>query len=225
MSSALIAVVLLGLACAANPWGIMIAILLLNAKRGRAVVWCYAAAWTGMISLALVVILAGIGAFLEAGSSGASKAASVVQLALGLVLLGFGLKRVRGDRRVASREHPAEAPPMPRWLQAIENISYAPAFLLGIYSLTWPMVIAAAGEILAADVTTAQMIALAVVFVVLGSSTVVGVAAFGTFAARRSEALLGRMRGWLTLHNRAVINGILLVLGVALSARGLSGLL
>jgi len=60
---------------------------------------------------------------------------------------------------------------------------------------------------------------------VLGSSTVVGVAAFGTFAPGRSEPLLGRMRGWLTLHNRAVINAILLVFGVALSARGLTGLL
>ena len=114
---------------------------------------------------------------------------------------------------------------MPRWLLAIESISYVPAFLLGIYSLTWPMVIAAAGEILAADVTTTQMLALAVLFVVLGSSTVVGIAAYGTLAPGRSEALLGRMRHWLTLHNRAVITVILLVFGVALTARGVTGLL
>jgi Sap, sulfolipid-1-addressing protein len=225
VSSDVVAVVLLGLACAANPWGIMIAILLLNAKRGRGVVWSYAAAWVGTMSLALAVILAGLGAFLESGSAGASKTAAAIQLALGIVLLGFGLKRVRGDRRAATSEGPPGTPPLPRWLHAIENISCVPAFVLGIYSLTWPMVIAAGGEILAAGVTTTQMVALAVLFVVLGSSTVVGVAAFGTFAPGRSEPLLGRMRGWLTLHNRAVINAILLVFGVALSARGLTGLL
>jgi hypothetical protein len=60
---------------------------------------------------------------------------------------------------------------------------------------------------------------------VLGSSSVVAVAALGTFAPRRSAAFLDRMRAWVTAHNRAVITAILLVLGVFLAARGLDGLL
>lgn len=219
MSSALASVVLLGLACAANPWGIMIAILLLDARRGHGVVWTYVLAWSGSISVVIAALLAGLGAVFASGSDSANTAVSWILLVLGVVLLGFGVRRLLSPQDEAA---PAETP---RWLRAIENISYPAAFVLGIYSATYPMVIAAAGEILRADTTTGETAALAALFVVLGSSSVVAVAALGTFAPRRSAAFLDRMRAWVTAHNRAVITAILLVLGVFLAARGLDGLL
>ena len=84
--------------------------------------------------------------------------------------------------------------------------------------------IAAAGEILRANTSTRETLALATLFVILGSSTVVLVAALRTFAPGRSAAFLDRMHAWLTSHNRAVITTILLVLGISLTARGLGGL-
>jgi hypothetical protein len=87
------------------------------------------------------------------------------------------------------------------------------------------VVIAGAGEILRGETTTGETAALAALFVVLGSSSVIAVAALGTFAPRRSAAFLDRMRAWVTAHNRAVITAILLVLGAYLGARGLQGLL
>jgi len=66
------------------------------------------------------------------------------------------------------------------------------------------------------------MVALAVLFVVLGSSSVVAIAAFGTLAPSRSAPLLDRMREWLTGHNRDVISAILLIAGLALSARAIT---
>jgi hypothetical protein len=217
-SSVLASVVVLGLGCAANPWGIMIAILLLDARRGHGIVWAYVLAWTGAISVVLVALLAGLGAVFESGSDSASTAASWLELALGVVLIGFGARRLLGSR---GEEAPTETP---RWLRAIENISYPAAFLLGIYSATYPLVIAAAGEILAADTSSAETTALVVLFVALGSSTVAGVAALGTFAPSRSAAFLERLRAWVTAHNRAVITTIVLVLGGYLAARGLEGL-
>jgi hypothetical protein len=103
-------------------------------------------------------------------------------------------------------------------------MSYIPAFLLGVYSATWPTVIAAAGEIVRAGVSTSHTVALCVLFVVVGSSTVVAVAAIGTFSDR-SDELLARLRLWLTVHSRAVITTLLLAVGTLLSVRGLSGLL
>ena len=219
MSSALASVVLLGLACAANPWGIMIAILLLDARRGLGIVWTYVVAWTGAISVVLAALLAGLGAVFGSGSDSANTAVSWVELALGVVLLAFGV------RRLLSAQVEEEAAATPRWLRAIENISYPAAFLLGIYSATYPVVIAAAGEILRADTTTAETAALAALFVALGSSSVIAVAALGTFAPSRSAAFLDRLRTWVTAHNRAVITAILFVLGAYLAARGLEGLL
>jgi hypothetical protein len=217
-SSALGSVVVLGIGCAANPWGIMIAILLLDARRGHGIVWTYVLAWTGAISVVLVALLAGFGAVFESGSDSANTAVSWVELALGVVLIGFGVRRFLGSR---GEEAPAETP---RWLRAIENLSYPAAFLLGIYSATYPLVIAAAGEILRADTSSAETTALVVLFIVLGSSSVAGVAALGTFAPSRSAAFLERMRVWVTAHNRAVITTIVLVLGGYLAARGLQGL-
>lgn len=219
MSAALASVVLLGLACAANPWGIMIAILLLDARRGHGVVWTYVLAWSGSISVVIAALLAGLGAVFASGSDSANTAVSWMLLVLGVLLLGFGVRRLLSPQDEAAPEE------TPRWLRAIENISYPAAFVLGIYSATYPMVIAAAGEILRVETTTGETAALAALFVVLGSSSVVAVAALGTFAPRRSAAFLDRMRAWVTAHNRAVITAILLVLGVFLAARGLDGLL
>ena len=218
-SSTLAAVIVLGIGCAANPWGIMIAILLLDARRGHGVVWTYVVAWTGAISVVLAALLAGLGTVFGSGSDSSGTAGSWIVLAIGLVLLAFGLRRLL-QRGQGDGNAPAETP---RWLQAIENISYPAAFLLGIYSATYPLVIAAAGEI--ARVETSEAIGLAVLFVVLGSSSVAGIAALGTFAPDRSAAFLDRMRAWVTAHNRAVITAILLLLGALLAARGLEGLL
>ncbi len=218
-SSSLASVVVLGLGCAANPWGIMIAILLLDARRGHGIVWTYVLAWTGAISVVLVALLAGIGAVFASGSDSANTAVSWLELAIGVVLVGFGVRRLLGPR---GEEAPTETP---RWLRAIENISFPAAFLLGIYSATYPLVIAAAGEILRADTGSAETTALVVLFIVLGSSSVAGVAALGTFAPSRSASFLERMRTWVTAHNRAVITTIVLVLGGYLAARGLQGLI
>jgi hypothetical protein len=218
-------VVALGLGCAANPWGIMIAVLLLDARRGHTVVWTYVAAWVASITVTLVVLLSSLGAVFTAGSDGASTAASVIEVVLGAALVMWGAARIRQARR--ARDAPSAETPtqeLPRWLRAIENLSYPAAFLLGIYSATYPFVIAAAGEIVKAGGSASETAALALLFVVLGSSTVVLVAALGTFAPDRSGTYLSRMRGWLTLHNRAVITAILLVFGATLTARGVSGL-
>jgi Sap, sulfolipid-1-addressing protein len=227
LSAELTSVVLLGIGCAANPWGIMIAVLLLDARRGHGIVWAYVVAWIGAITVVLTALLAGFGAIFESGSDSANTAAAAVELILGLALLGWGLQRLLAARRASTSArpaHPSAPVQLPSWLRAIESISYVAAFLLGIYSATYPLVIAAGGEILRADGNTAETTALAVLFIVLGSSSVVAVAALGTFAPRRSAPLLERMRAWLTVHNRAVITAILLVLGVSLTARGLTGL-
>ena len=224
MSSDVTSVILLGLACAANPWGIMMAILLLNAKRGLWVVWAFVAAWVASISVTMALLLLGVGST-STSSSTTSKAVSIVEIVIGLALLGFGARSLLKARR--ARSSPATEKleqKQPGWLRAIAEISIVGAFLLGIYSATYPVVVAAAGEILRADVSAADQTTLAVIFVIVGSSTVIAVAALGTFAPSRSEAFLARMRAWLTVHNSEVLTAILLLFGVALVSRGIQSL-
>lgn len=216
-------IVLLGLACAANPWGIMVAVLLLNARRGLWIVWAYVVAWMASISVVMALLLAGVGST-SASSSTTNKGVAIVDLVIGLALLAFGVVRILRARKGASLSTAEAEAKQPGWLRAIEEISIIGAFLIGIYSATYPVVVAAAGEILRDDLSASDQVALAVLFVILGSSTVIGVAALGTFASARSGPFLARMRTWLTAHNAAVMTGILLVFGLALTARGLQTL-
>jgi len=200
------------------------AVLLLNAKRGLWVVWAYVAAWVAAISVTMALLLLGFGST-STSSSTTSKAVSIVEIVIGLALVGFGarsLLKARRERSAAPTEKLEQK--QPRWLRAIAEISIVGAFLLGIYSATYPVVVAAAGEILRSDVSASDQATLAVIFVILGSSTVIAVAALGTFAPSRSASFLARMRAWLTLHNSEVLTAILLVFGVALIARGIQSL-
>ena len=88
LSSALASVLLLAIACAANPWGIMIAALLLEARR-PGVVWAYVLAWVGSLSVGLALLVAGFGALVESGSKSASTATAVVELLLGVALAAW----------------------------------------------------------------------------------------------------------------------------------------
>ena len=200
------------------------AVLLLNAKRGLWVVWTFVAAWIAAISVTMALLLLGFGST-STSSNTTSKAVSIVEIVIGLALVGFGarsLLKARRERSAAPTEKLEQK--QPRWLRAIAEISIVGAFLLGIYSATYPVVVAAAGEILRADVSAADQTTLAVTFVIVGSSTVIAVAALGTFAPSRSASFLARMRAWLTIHNSEVLTAILLLFGVALISRGIQSL-
>ncbi|MCY7303447.1 MAG: GAP family protein [Thermoleophilia bacterium] len=147
------------------------------------------------------------------------------EIVLGLALLGFGartLLKARKERSEPPGEHREKE--QPGWLRAVAEISVFGALLLGIYSATYPVVVAAAGEILRADLSDADQATLAVLFVVIGSSTVIAVAALGTFVPSRSAPFLARIRAWFTVHNGEVITAILLLFGLALTARGIQSL-
>ena len=112
----------------------------------------------------------------------------------------------------------------PGWMRAIENISYIPAFLLGVYSATWPTVIAAAGEVARAGPSTPANGGLVCAFRRRGLLDCSG--------RRRYRHVLGSLGRtprasptWLTIHSRAVITALLLAAGTLLCVRGLSGLL
>jgi len=217
MSSAFWSVVGLGCGCAANPWGIMCAVLLLDARRGPVVVWAFVAAWIVSLGVVVTVLVGGL-ATVTSSTDGPGTAAAWLELTLGVVLLAFGIRRI-------ARRAPADpgTDGQPRWLRAVEEITIVQALLLGIYSATYPFAVAAAAAILESEPTADEAAALSIVFVAVGSASVVAVAAIGTLAPARSDAFLCRLRAWLVRHNRAVLTAILLAFGVVLTTHGLRG--
>ena len=217
MSSAFWAVVALGCGCAANPWGIMCAVLLLDARRGPVVVWAYVAAWIVSLGVVVVVLVGGL-TTVTSSADGAGTAAAWAELALGVVLLAFGV------RRIAQRA-PLDlgTDGQPRWLHAVEQITIVQALLLGIYSATYPFAVAAAAAILESQPTAAEATALS------SSSWVSGRPPSSRSRRSGRSPRVGLLQSsgvyarGLVRHNRAVLTAVLLAFGVVLTTHGLRG--
>ena len=63
------------------------------------------------------------------------------------------------------------------------------------------------------------------IFMVIAASTVAVPVLGYAVGRKRMAGPLESLRGWLTLHNRAVMATLLLVIGVVLIGKGLGGLL
>ena len=86
------------------------------------------------------------------------------------------------------------------------------------------MCLAAGTTIGAAHLSTGDDIVVVAVFTVLAASTV-AIPVIGFLAARdRMEAPLNDLRGWLTQNNAVVMGVLLLVIGVDLIGKGITGL-
>ena len=219
MSSAFWAVVALGCGCAANPWGIMCAVLLLDARRGPVVVWAYVAAWIVSLGVVVVVLVGGL-TTVTSSADGAGTAAAWAELALGVVLLAFGVRRIA--QRAPAR--PGERTGSRAGSMRSSRSRSSRRCLLGIYSATYPFAVAAAAAILASRPTAAEAAALSARL--RGSR--VGLRRRGCVRSGRSPRS-GRIqssdvyaRGSSATTGR-VLTAILLAFGVVLTAHGLRG--
>jgi hypothetical protein len=60
-----------------------------------------------------------------------------------------------------------------------------------------------------------------IVFVLIGSLTIAGPVVYYLLGGEHAKTELDQLKGWLTVHNAAVMAGVLLVLGADLIAKGL----
>jgi threonine/homoserine/homoserine lactone efflux protein len=115
---------------------------------------------------------------------------------------------------------------MPKWMGAIESVTPVKAIGLGILlSAVNPknliLTIGAAAAVAQSGVSTSDAVVTLVVFVVIGSlSIIVPVLAY-LFAGERARTMLDGWKAWLQQHNAAVMTVLLLVIGVVLLAKGL----
>ena len=112
---------------------------------------------------------------------------------------------------------------------AIETFTFGKALGLGfLLSAVNPknllMCLGAGTTIGAAHLSSGEDIVVVAVFTVLAASTV-AVPVIGFLVAReRMESPLNDLRGWLTQNNAAVMGVLLLVIGVDLIGKGITGL-
>ena len=213
----------LAVGVAISPIPIIAIILMLLSKQAGPNSTAFLAGWFVGITGALivVVVLAGVGGL--GTSSGPASADSWLRVGLGVVLLFLGWRDWR------RRPKPGETAKLPKWLSTIESITPLKASGLGLLlSAVNPknLLLIVAGGVAIAQAATgfgSNAGAIAVFVVVAASSVAVPVVLYRVLGQRAQETL-DSMNRWLTANNAAVMAVLVLVIGVVLIGKGITGL-
>ncbi len=212
----------LALGVAISPIPIIAIILMLLSKKAGANSLAFALGWVVGVTGALTVVILASGA-IGTGSGGApSHGVSVVKIILGVLLLLVGLRNWK------KRPKAGEPVVLPKWLQAIESITPAKSGGLGVaLSAVNPknlLLIVGGGLAIAnAPTSTGGKVVAAIVFVVMAISTVVTPVVLYRVLGTRAQSTLESLNAWLQANNTTVMAVLMLVIGVVLIGKGLSG--
>jgi threonine/homoserine/homoserine lactone efflux protein len=210
----------LALGVAISPVPVIAAILMLLSPRAKVTSVGFLLGWLVGIIVAVTVFTL-LASVLPASDGTASKPIQgVIQLLLGAGLLLLAIRQWRG------RPKAGEEPKMPKWMQAIDKVSFPLALGLGfLLSAVNPknlLMAAGAGvEIGSAGLDTGQIVLVIAVFTLIAASTVLVPVVGYLIAADKLRAPLDALRVWLGKENAIIMAVLLLVIGVDLIGKGI----
>ncbi|MDE0545203.1 GAP family protein [Microbacterium sp. C7(2022)] len=208
------------LGVAVSPIPIIAAILMLLSPKARVTSVGFLLGWVVGIVLASTIFTL-LASVLPSGDDDApTPIKGIIHLVLGALLLVLALRNWR------KRPGPGEEPEMPKWMQAIDSMSFAGAAGLGaLLSGVNPknlLLSASAGVTIgSAALGTGLTIAAIAVFTLIAASTVLVPVVGYLLAADRLRGPLDALRGWLARENALIMALLLLVLGVVLIGKGI----
>ncbi|HEX4435062.1 MAG TPA: GAP family protein [Acidimicrobiales bacterium] len=205
---------------AISPVPIIAVILMLFSNRAKVNGPAFLVGW--VLSLAVVstviYVIAHDGSV--ATSTTADDSVSWGKIVLGLALLALARRNWR------KRPAPGAEPEMPKWLATVESLSPVKAFglavvLAAVNPKNLILTAGAAAGLAQLGLSTSDAIVAIVVFVAIGSLTIVGPVLYALFGGEKARSSLDSAKAWLTTHNAAVMAALFLVFGVDLIAKGL----
>jgi hypothetical protein len=201
---------------AISPVPIIAVILMLFSNRAKVNGPAFVVGW--VVSLAvvstLIYVIAHDGSV--ATSTMADDSVSWGKIVLGVALLALARRNWR------KRPVPGAEPEMPKWLATVESLSPVKAFgLAAVNPKNLILTAGAAAGLAQLGLSTSDAIVAIVVFVAIGSLTIVGPVLYALFGWEKARTSLDSAKSWLTTHNAAVMAALFLVFGVDLIAKGL----
>jgi threonine/homoserine/homoserine lactone efflux protein len=207
---------------AISPFPIIGSVLFVGTPRGRVngpafVLGCA----LGIALVGAIVLLAAGG--LSASDEGAPATwVSVLQLALGALLVLAALKQWRGRPRAG------EEVPTPKWMTAVDGFGPPKAFgaglvLGGINPKNLLLTVAGAASIAQTGIPAGEQALALAIFVVIGCLGVTAPVAIAFGMGDRSRGLLDEIKTWLTRNNPAIMVVILALIGAKLIGDGIGG--
>ena len=211
----------LGLAVAfTSPVSVVTVIVLLSMPSGRRRAIAFVCGW--------LVAIAGIGAlavFVLHGqdfgsrSSTPSRAASALEVLLGSLLLIWAVVAYR------RREPSKGGQSTPKWLDRIERTHWLLAIAVGAVMLSYGLSLAAASEILKANVSRLDAGVAVAVFALTSILTVAAPIVVALVAPDRAAQRLEAWKTWLLGNSRAAALVVLMIVGAFLIFKGVKDLI
>jgi hypothetical protein len=172
-------------------------------------------------AVALFALLPGLLAMQD--SSGSSRAAAVIKIVVGVLLVVLALRQWRGR---AARGDRAE---LSTWMAGVDSMAPGKALVLGLLlSAVVPknlLIALSAGVIVAeAGLSVGQASVVIVVFTAIATSTVAVPVVTHLVAPSRMRGPLERLREWLVENNAAIMGLVLLMIGVVMIGNGIASL-
>lgn len=205
---------------AISPIPIIAVILMLFSRRARVNGPAFFLGW--VVSLAAVCTVVYV---LSHDGNVATGTTASDSVSWGKIVLGVALVLLA---RRQWRKRPLEGtePEMPKWMATIDGVSPAKAFglavvLAAVNPKNLVLTLGAAAGLAQSGLTTSDAIASIAVFVVIASLTIAGPVLYALVGGDKARAALDSAKGWLTVHNAAVMTVLFLVFGVDLIAKGL----
>ena len=206
---------------AISPIPIIAAILMLLSPKARVTGTGFLLGWVLGIVVAVTVFTL-LSSVLPEGEEDASQPIKgVIQLVLGILLLLLALRQWRGRPRAGAE------PALPKWMQAIDTITFPKALGLGfLLSAVNPknlLLAASAGVTIgAAGLDAGSTVVVIAIFTLIAASTVLVPVVGYLIAADKLRGPLDALRGWLAKENAVIMAVLLLVIGVAIIGKGIS---
>ncbi|MGH3056433.1 MAG: GAP family protein [Gaiellaceae bacterium] len=206
----------LGLAIAlCSPVSVVTVIVLLTLPSGLRRAIAFVLGWV----LAIGVIAAGVvflfhGQDFSSHHTTPSRAASVVEIVVGAIV---SLASARALRR---RPRTGSGGDTPKWLDRLDQTNWLLTVLVGAFMLTYSLTIAAAAEVLKANVSTTDALLAFVVFAVASIVTIVAPIVLVVVAPAGSTQRLEAWRRWLLGNARTIGLTALILIGALLIAKG-----
>ena len=221
MGTAVGEVLPLAVGIAISPIPIIAAILMLLSPRARSTSVGFLIGWVAGIIVAVVVFTVVSSVLPAPDDSQPAPVAGVIKLILGLLLVLLAVRQWR------SRPKAGERAELPKWMSAIDSMTFGKALGLGfLLSAVNPknlLMAASAGVFIgAAALAVGQIVVVVIIFTLIAACTVLVPVVAYLVAADRMAAPLRSLREWLGDHNAAIMAVLLLVIGVSMVGKGLA---
>lgn len=204
------------------PIPIIAVILMLLSDRAGPNSVSFGLGWVAGVTGALTVVILASGTIGTGSDNSPSHGTSTVKIVLGALILLLGLRDWR------KRPAPGESAELPKWLRAIEATTPVKSLGLGVVLSAFNpksllLILGGGLAIAGAPATSGGKTVAAAVFVVLGCSTVIFPLVLYRALGARAQQTLESLNVWLQANNATVMAILLLVIGVVLIGKGVSG--